>query len=59
MSNLLPEVAAAEQSNVKTVKSPMPGNLIKLAVKVGDEIKKGGMLCIVEAMKMEVKLEKL
>lgn len=38
----------------KTVKSPMPGTLIKLGVKKGDELKKGSMICIVEAMKMEV-----
>lgn len=32
----------------------MPGTLIRLSVKTGDEIKKGAMVCIVEAMKMEV-----
>jgi biotin carboxyl carrier protein len=50
-------VAPAEQSTLKIVKSPMPGALIKITVKIGDEVKKGAMLCIVEAMKMEVKLE--
>lgn len=54
MSNLLPEVVLVDQNAAKTVKSPMPGTLIKVYAKVGDEIKKGGMLCIVEAMKMEV-----
>ncbi|TLE15551.1 pyruvate carboxylase subunit B [Helicobacter apodemus] len=33
--------------------SPMPGNLTKLYVKVGDKIKEGDVLAIVEAMKME------
>lgn len=33
--------------------SPMPGNLTKLNVKVGDKIKEGDVLAIVEAMKME------
>ncbi len=33
--------------------SPMPGNLTKLKVKVGDKIKEGDVLAIVEAMKME------
>ena len=31
----------------------MPGNLTKLKVKVGDKIKEGDVLAIVEAMKME------
>jgi propionyl-CoA carboxylase alpha chain len=33
--------------------SPMPGLLVKLAVKAGDEIKAGEELAVVEAMKME------
>jgi len=33
--------------------SPMPGNVIKINVKAGDEVKKGASLVIVEAMKME------
>ncbi|OCR05539.1 oxaloacetate decarboxylase subunit alpha [Helicobacter pullorum] len=33
--------------------SPMPGNLTKLKVKVGDNIKEGDVVAIVEAMKME------
>lgn len=35
------------------VKSPMPGTIIKINVKVGDEVKKGTLLCMLEAMKME------
>lgn len=35
------------------VKSPMPGKVIKIDVKVGDEVKKGSRLLVVEAMKME------
>ena len=31
----------------------MPGTLIKVAVKVGDSVKKGDLLCVLEAMKME------
>jgi len=33
--------------------SPMPGLLVKLAVKVGDQVKAGEELAVVEAMKME------
>ena len=31
----------------------MPGTLIKVNVKVGDAVKKGDVLCVLEAMKME------
>ena len=31
----------------------MPGTLIKVNVKAGDSVKKGDVLCILEAMKME------
>jgi len=36
-----------------TLKSPMPGKLIKVMVKAGEKVKKGQTLLIVEAMKME------
>ena len=36
--------------------SPMPGLLVKLAVKVGDQVKAGEELAVVEAMKMETGL---
>ena len=36
-----------------TYYSPMPGQVIKVNVKEGDEVKEGDVLCVVEAMKME------
>ena len=36
-----------------TVNSPMPGTIMSVAVKVGDAVKSGDVLCILEAMKME------
>ena len=33
--------------------SPMPGKVIKVNVKEGDEVKVDDVLCVVEAMKME------
>ena len=35
------------------VKAPMPGNIMKVNVGVGDTVKKGDVLCVLEAMKME------
>ena len=35
------------------MKAPMPGNIIKVNVKAGDAVKKGDVLCVLEAMKME------
>ena len=35
------------------VKSPLPGNILNVFVKEGDEVKKGDKLVVYEAMKME------
>lgn len=35
------------------VKSPMPGTILDVKVKVGDSVKKGQVLMVLEAMKME------
>lgn len=37
--------------------SPMPGKIIKLAVKVGQNVRQGDLLIAMEAMKMEYSLE--
>lgn len=36
-----------------TIKSPMPGKVVKIPVSLGQEVKKGETLIIVSAMKME------
>ena len=36
-----------------SVKAPMPGNIMKVNVKVGSSVKKGDVLMVLEAMKME------
>lgn len=38
---------------LKEIKAPMPGLILDLKVKVGDEVKKGDVVLILEAMKME------
>ena len=45
--------AAAPVAAGETVKAPMPGTLLNVKVKTGDTVKKGDVLCILEAMKME------
>jgi len=35
------------------IKSPLPGNIMHVYVKTGDEVKKGDNLMVLEAMKME------
>jgi biotin carboxyl carrier protein len=37
----------------KVIKSPMPGRIVKVICKVGDEVEPGVALLVVEAMKME------
>ena len=36
-----------------TVAAPMPGTIVKINVSVGDAVKKGSVLLVLEAMKME------
>ena len=35
------------------LKAPMPGMIISYAVKVGDAVKTGDLICVLEAMKMQ------
>ena len=44
---------AAPVAGGHQVKSPMPGTIMSIKVKAGDSVKKGTVLCILEAMKME------
>lgn len=40
-------------SNAGAVKSPLPGTIMSISVKVGDTISSGATVCVLEAMKME------
>ena len=44
---------AAAPVGKTAVNSPMPGTIMSIAVKPGDSVKAGDVLCILEAMKME------
>ena len=46
----------ADSNNPKHLAAPMPGAISSVAVKKGDSIKKGDVLLIIEAMKMETVL---
>lgn len=46
-------MSAVATSKINNVKAPMPGLIIDLKVKVGDSVKIGDQLLILEAMKME------
>ena len=44
---------AARPAGVMTVKSPLPGSIVKVLVKAGQAVKKGDILLTMESMKME------
>ena len=45
--------APAVTGSGEAVNAPMPGNILKVNVKVGDAVKSGTVLVVLEAMKME------
>ena len=47
----------ADKGNPKHVGAPMPGKILKLTLKPGDEIKAGDVLVVTEAMKMETNIK--
>ena len=40
-------------TNAEAVKSPLPGTVMNISVKVGDKVKSGDKVAVLEAMKME------
>ena len=48
-----PDFGQGAAGGAASVVTPMPGKVIKVAVKAGDEVKEGDELLILEAMKME------
>lgn len=47
---------APVSSNGETVDAPMPGVIVDVKVKVGDTIKEGDLVAVLEAMKMETEI---
>jgi glutaconyl-CoA/methylmalonyl-CoA decarboxylase subunit gamma len=46
-------VTLSPGGNGDEIKAPMPGTILDISVKVGDSVKRGDMLCALEAMKMK------
>ncbi len=44
---------APKSSDVKTVKSPLPGNILKVVATAGKKVKRGEIILTLESMKME------
>lgn len=44
---------ATSTGNATSIKSPLPGTILVINVKVGDQVKRGDVLLVMEAMKME------
>jgi biotin carboxyl carrier protein len=58
----VPEIPVAQVGNVRTdsvhnLKSPLPGTILEMRVREGDQIKTGQVLFVLEAMKMENNIE--
>jgi pyruvate carboxylase len=47
----------ADKGNANHIGAPMPGKVLKINVKAGDEIKTGNVLMVTEAMKMETNVK--
>ena len=48
---------AAAPAGAETVKSPMPGTILAVNVTAGQSVKKGDVLVVLEAMKMENEIQ--
>ncbi len=48
-----PKAAAPVAAGAATVKCPMPGKILSVAVSAGATVKKGDLLLVLEAMKMQ------
>jgi biotin carboxyl carrier protein len=49
--------AKAQAEGIQTVRAPMPGKVVKVLVRAGEQVQAGQGLVVVEAMKMENELK--
>jgi biotin carboxyl carrier protein len=47
-----PQLSESERSSAATVDAPMPGVILEVRAKAGEQVKRGDELCVLEAMKM-------
>ena len=52
-----PQPAAAPSAAAGSVCAPMPGTILSVSVHEGDRVKKGDVLAVLEAMKMENEIQ--
>lgn len=50
-------VTAVTADNMKSVKAPLPGVIVDIKVKIGDVVKAGDVVAVLEAMKMENEIQ--
>ena len=48
-----PKTAPTTPTATKTFRSPMPGVILSVSVKIGDQVVTGDDICVLEAMKMQ------
>lgn len=53
LSNELPKPSASQIGNVSELTAPLPGTIVEIFVKAGDEVEIGNILLVIEAMKMK------
>jgi len=46
-------VPASKKPSANSIKSPLPGSITRISVNVGDTVKSGDILLVMESMKME------
>ncbi|MDD5210000.1 MAG: acetyl-CoA carboxylase biotin carboxyl carrier protein subunit [Elusimicrobiales bacterium] len=51
-----PDASAHHEAGEKALIAPMPGKVVKVLVKAGEEVKRGTKLMIIESMKMETEI---
>jgi len=45
--------ASSSKPSANSIKAPLPGSIIRVEAKVGDSVKEGDLLLVMESMKME------